>query len=94
MPIDALLLDCLADPAFAREHAPFDLTGGYDFWNARWRHRDGMEIAFETADYGAMREHERRAAGTAQKRVLPPNGNLCAGWQPSRDILWRDAPLR
>ncbi|MBN3727017.1 hypothetical protein, partial [Burkholderia sp. Ac-20379] len=94
VPIDALLLACLADPGFARDHEPVELTGGYYFWNARWRHRDGMEIVFETSDYGAMREHERRAADAVYKLVFHPNGNLCAGWQPSRDILWRDdAPV-
>lgn len=90
VPIEALLLDCLAEPGFARDHEPVELTGGYYFWNARWRHRDGMEIVFETSDYGAMREHERRAADAVYKLVFHPNGNLCAGWQPSRDVLWRD----
>ncbi len=86
VPIDALLLDCLDDPRFAREHEPHELTGGYYFWNARLRHRDGLEVVFETSDYGAMREHERRDA--VYKLVFHANGNLCAGWQPARDILW------
>ncbi|WP_232449393.1 hypothetical protein [Burkholderia ubonensis] len=86
--IDALLLACVADPAFASRCEPIALTGGYYFWNARWAHRDGFEVVFEASDYGAMREHELRDA--VYKLVFHPNGNLCAGWQPTRDILWSD----
>ncbi|KWF63260.1 hypothetical protein [Burkholderia pseudomultivorans] len=86
--IDALLLACVADPGFSARCEPIALTGGYYFWNARWAHRDGFEVVFETSDYGAMREHELRDA--VYKLVFHPNGNLCAGWQPTRDILWSD----
>ncbi|MBZ5791285.1 hypothetical protein K8353_14310 [Burkholderia contaminans] len=90
--IDALLLACIADPVFSAQYEPVALTGGYYFWNARWAHRDGVEVVFETSDYGAMREHELRDA--VYKLVFHPNGNLCAGWQPMRDILWSDDDCR
>ncbi len=86
IPIDALLLTCVADRTFSEQYEPIELTGGYYFWNARWAHRDGPDVVFETSDYGAMREHELRDA--VYKLVFHPNGNLCAGWQPTRDILW------
>lgn len=84
--IDALLLACMADPAFNKRFEPLALTGGYYFWNARWRGPQGMEVVFETSDYGAMREHED--TGAVYKLVFHANGNLCSGWQPSRDVLW------
>jgi len=84
--IDALLLACLAAPRFVGAFAPLALTGGYYFWNARWQGPDGMEVVFETSDYGAMRAHEE--SGDVYKLVFHANGNLCAGWQPSRDVLW------
>jgi hypothetical protein len=86
VPIDDLLLACMAEPAFAKRFEPLALTGGYYFWNARWRDSQGMEVVFETSDYGAMREHED--SGAIYKLVFHANGNLCAGWQPSRDVLW------
>jgi len=84
--IDALLLGCMADPAFNARFEPLALTGGYYFWNARWRGPQGMEVVFETSDYGAMREHEE--SGAIYKLVFHANGNLCSGWQPERDVLW------
>ena len=92
VPIDALLLACAADAAFSAQYEPIALTGGYYFWNARWTHRDGFEVVFETSDYGAMREHELRDA--VYKLVFHPNGNLCAGWHPARDILWSNDDRR
>lgn len=85
--IDALLFDCMADPVFNARFEPLALTGGYYFWNARWRGPQGMEVVFETSDYGAMREHEE--SGAIYKLVFHANGNLCSGWQPERDVLWR-----
>jgi hypothetical protein len=86
--IDDLLLACVAEPAFRVQCEPIALTSGYYFWNARWAQRDGLEVVFEASDYGAMREHELRDA--VYKLVFHANGNLCAGWQPTRDILWSD----
>jgi hypothetical protein len=84
--IDALLLECLTEARFMDRFAPLALTGGYYFWNARWQSPDGMEVVFETSDYGAMLAHEE--SGDIYKLVFHANGNLCAGWQPSRDVLW------
>jgi hypothetical protein len=84
--IDGLLLACMDDPAFDAQFTPEALTGGYYFWNARWRGPAGIEVVFETSDYGAMRAHEE--SGAVYKLVFHANGNLCGGWQPSRDILW------
>ncbi|QEI09280.1 hypothetical protein FXN63_12360 [Pigmentiphaga aceris] len=86
VPIDTLLTACMADPAFNAQFQPLALTGGYYFWNARWRGPQGMEVVFETSDYGAMRAHEE--SGAVYKLVFHANGNLCSGWQPSRDVLW------
>ena len=88
--IDDLLLACLDDPHFRRRHAPVALTGGYYFWNARWQRRDGFEVVFEKSDYGTLLEQE--ASGRVYKLVFHANGNLCAGWQPDRDILWSATP--
>lgn len=78
---------CLDAPWFLASHAPEALTGGYYFWNARWRRRGGMEVVFEASDYGVMRAHED--SGRIYKLVYHANGNLCAGWQPERNVLWR-----
>ncbi|MET0334918.1 MAG: hypothetical protein ABW190_11650 [Rhizobacter sp.] len=84
--IDDLMLACLEAPAFWHNFEPLALTGGYYFWNSRWQHRDGFEIVFERSDYGLMLERE--ASGLIYKLVFHANGNLCAGWQPERNVLW------
>lgn len=86
IPVDELLLQCLDEPRFRARHAPFALTEGYYFWNARWRRDDGLELVFERSDYGAMLERE--ASGRVYKLVFHANSRLCAGWQPDRHVLW------
>lgn len=84
--IDEIMLACLESPGFRDACEPVALTGGYYFWNARWRQRDGFEIVFEKSDYGLMRERE--SSGLIYKLVFHANGNLCSGWQPERNVLW------
>ena len=84
--IDDLILECLDSPHFSISYEPISLTGGYYFWNARWRLRDGFEIVFEKSDYGLMLERE--SSGLIYKLVFHANGNLCSGWQPDHNVLW------
>lgn len=86
--VSDILQACLDAPWFLAGHAPLSMTRGYYFWNTRWRQRHGaMTVVFEASDYGVMREHEE--TGRIYKLVYHANGNLCAGWQPERDVLWR-----
>lgn len=68
---------------------PLRVTEGYYFWNLVLRAPSGMEVVFETSDYGAM--HGRHQTGDIYKLVFHANGNLCAGWEPDRDLVWRPA---
>lgn len=61
------------------------LTDGYYFWNLQLRHRSGLRVVFECSDYRTM--HQRHAEGRVYKLVYFANGQLCAGWQPNRDVL-------
>lgn len=83
--MDDLLAACLDDPALSREWTIESLTEGYYFWNLRLRTASGLAVVFESADYGAM--HERHASGDIYKLVYFPDGQLCAGWEPGRDVL-------
>ena len=83
--MDDLLAACLDDPDFSREWTIESLTEGYYFWNLRLRTASGLAVVFESADYGAM--HERHATGDIYKLVYFPDGQLCAGWEPGRDVL-------
>ncbi|MGO1001483.1 hypothetical protein [Lysobacter sp. CA196] len=87
--IEAVLADCMAAPWWPRM-TPQQITEGYYFWNLRLRdERRGLQVVFESSDYGAM--HRRHASGDLYKLVFHANGRLCAGWQPDRDILWEPA---
>jgi hypothetical protein len=68
---------------------PLRLTEGYYFWNLVLRTSSGMEVTFETSDYSAM--HDLHETGDVYKLVFHANGNLCAGWEPDRDIIWEPA---
>lgn len=82
-----LLADALHDVGFARRVEPLHRTQGYYFSNVVLRERSGLELVFEAADYAAM--HERHASGRVYKLVYFSNGELCGGWQPGQDVLWR-----
>ncbi|WP_321956232.1 radical SAM protein [Paraburkholderia bannensis] len=81
-----LLASCLDTSWFLDAHVPLALTRGYYFWNARWIRGDGLEVVFEASDYDEMRQQED--TGRIYKLVYFANGNLCAGWQPERQVLW------
>ncbi len=84
--VEQVLGACMAAPWW-RELQPLQITEGYYFWNLRLATADGMEVVFETSDYGAM--HARHDSGDIYKLVFFADGRLCAGWQPDRDLLWR-----
>ncbi|MFM9928019.1 hypothetical protein VLK31_33965 [Variovorax sp. H27-G14] len=83
--MDELLAACLDDADVSRGWALDTLTEGYYFWNLRLRTASGLQVVFESADYGAM--HQRHASGDVYKLVYFPDGQLCAGWEPGHDVL-------
>ncbi|MDP9989830.1 hypothetical protein J2W28_000791 [Variovorax boronicumulans] len=83
--MDALLTACLDDPEVSHGWTLDALTEGYYFWNLRLRTASGLNVVFESADYGAM--HERHATGDIYKLVYFADGQLCAGWEPGHDVL-------
>ncbi|MCR6476591.1 hypothetical protein NU688_10535 [Variovorax sp. ZS18.2.2] len=83
--MDTLLAACLDDPEVSRGWTLEALTEGYYFWNLRLRTASGLNVVFESADYGAM--HERHATGDIYKLVYFADGQLCAGWEPGHDVL-------
>lgn len=83
--MDELLAACLDDADVSRGWTLDSLTEGYYFWNLRLRTASGLRVVFESADYGAM--HQRHASGDVYKLVYFPDGQLCAGWEPGRDVL-------
>jgi hypothetical protein len=85
VPMDALLTACLDDATVSRGWTVESLTEGYYFWNLRLRTANGLSVIFESSDYGAM--HARHATEDIYKLVYFPDGRLCAGWEPGRDVL-------
>jgi hypothetical protein len=83
--MDALLTACLDDPGVSRGWTLESLTEGYYFWNLHLCTASGLNVVFESADYGAM--HERHATGDIYKLVYFADGQLCAGWEPGHDVL-------
>lgn len=81
--LEPLLQACLASRELGLEAQA--LTDGYYFWNLQLRHRSGLQVVFECSDYRTM--HQRHAEGRVYKLVYFANGQLCAGWQPGRDVL-------
>lgn len=66
--------------------APRALTAGYYYWNLRLSFGD-VEVTFETSDYREMKS--RHGSGVVHKLVFHANGNLCADWDPDREVLLR-----
>ena len=81
--LEPLLEACLASHELGLEAQA--LTDGYYFWNLQLRHPSGLQVVFECSDYRAM--HQRHAEARVYKLVYFANGQLCAGWQPGRDVL-------
>jgi hypothetical protein len=88
--MSVLLKQCLA-AADVRRYLEFEsATEGYYFWNLVARYR-GMQVVFESSDYARMNlQHDSERI---YKLVFHSNGNLCAGWHPDRQVVWR-APAR
>jgi hypothetical protein len=68
---------------------PLELTQGYYYWNVRMRWRGQCEVTFEASDYQEMKARHR--SGVVHKFVFHANGNLCADWDPEREVLLRTA---
>jgi hypothetical protein len=83
--VDSVLAHCMSAPWW-ESLAPQHLTEGYYFWNLVVRTQGGMAVTFEVSDYAAM--HRRHETGDIYKLVFHANGNLCAGWEPDRDLIW------
>jgi len=84
VPMADLLDACLQRPGFAGRFAIDHATDGYYFWNVVG-HLDGMRVTFEASDYARM--HRQHASGNVYKLVFHANGNLCADWNPQRNVL-------
>lgn len=63
-------------------------THGYYYENLRCS-LDDVRVTFETSDYADMKARHR--SGVVHKLVFHANGNLCADWDPEREVLWRSA---
>lgn len=61
-------------------------TRGYYYENVRCDLQDGMSVTFEWSDYVDMKARHR--SGVVHKLVFHANGNLCADWDPEREVLW------
>jgi len=87
VPVANLFADCLDDASLGARLQPRLRTRGYYFSNVVCRFDDDVDVTFEAADYADM--HARHASGRVYKLVYFANGELCGGWQPGRDVLWR-----
>lgn len=85
VPVDRLLEQCLEYAAFSALFSFERITEGYYFWNLVGRYR-GIEVVFEASDYALM--HRQHDSGRVYKLVYHANGNLCAGWNPERHVLF------
>lgn len=88
--IESLLTPLLPDAL--RGHSdfePVELTQGYYYWNVRMRWHGRCDVTFESSDYEEMKARHR--SGVIHKFVFHANGNLCADWDPEREVLLRTA---
>jgi hypothetical protein len=88
VPIESLLEPLLPDGP-GSDFEPVDVTRGYYYWNARLRWRGQCSVTFEASDYQDMKA--RHHSGVIHKFVFHANGNLCADWDPEREVLLRTA---
>jgi hypothetical protein len=84
VPMSDLVSQVLAHPTLGPQLPLHQATEGYYFWNLIGRYRD-MDVIFEASDYARM--HAMHDSGRIYKLVLHTNGNLCAGWNPQRQVL-------
>jgi hypothetical protein len=85
--LDDLLSECIKQQCWLDDMTITHITEGYYFWNVKFQHPDGVEVVFESSDYTAM--HNKHDSGDIYKLVYFANGQLCAGWEPNRDIIWQ-----
>jgi hypothetical protein len=85
--LEDLLSECIKAQLWLDDMHITHMTEGYYFWNVKFQHRDGVDVVFESSDYTAM--HKKHQSGDIYKLVYFANGQLCAGWEPNRDILWQ-----
>ena len=88
VPIESLLEPLLPD-GHGSDFEPVEVTQGYYYWNVRLRWRGQCAVTFETSDYQDMKARHR--SGVIHKFVFHANGNLCADWDPEREVLLRTA---
>jgi hypothetical protein len=69
----------------ALDRAPVGEKRGYYYENVRCDF-DGVTVTFEWSDYVNMKARHR--SGVVHKLVFHANGNLCADWDPEREVLW------
>lgn len=92
---DRVAIESLLEPLLPealRGHSdfePVELTQGYYYWNVRLRWRGRCDVTFEASDYQEMKARHR--SGVIHKFVFHANGNLCADWDPEREVLLRTA---
>jgi len=87
--IDDLLGPLLRGGASSADFEPLEVTRGYYYWNVRLRWRGRCDVTFEASDYQDMKARHR--SGVIHKFVFHANGNLCADWDPEREVLLRTA---
>ena len=58
---------------------------GYYYENVRYVVQ-GVHVTFEWSDYVDMKARHR--SGVVHKLIFHANGNLCADWDPEREVLW------
>jgi hypothetical protein len=69
----------------ALEARPVGGKHGYYYENVRCDF-NGTLVTFEWSDYVGMKARHR--SGVVHKLVFHANGNLCADWDPEREVLW------
>jgi len=83
--VSKLLVECLQDPYVANTIDWLHVTQGYYFQNLVGNFA-GTEVTFEYSDYSKM--HAKHDSGRIYKLVFHGNGNLCAGWEPDKHVLY------
>jgi hypothetical protein len=84
VPMIGLVQQVLDHATLGRGLAFHRATEGYYFWNLISHYRE-MDVTFEASDYARM--HAMHDSGRIYKLVFHTNGNLCAGWNPERQVL-------
>lgn len=82
VPIAGMLAQAHAD----EELVPVERTRGYYYENVRFVVDGACSVTFEWSDYVDMKARHR--SGVVHKLVFHANGNLCADWDPEREVLW------